>query len=140
MPYGRTCCNQLSAGSALARRLQNVVAARRRITEFSSILLLLFHQILLAVCYYCHVATDPESLGVLTVLNSQPFQRVAARQHSGLLRLRPRSGNAPSRRPVFLSYIVEPLQNYRRAVTGLLQSYRSPSTRWRDTVIIPAQR
>ena len=73
MPYGRTCRNRLSAGSALARRLQNVVAPHRRTTEFSSILLLLLHQILLAVYYCCHVATRPQGLGALTVLNSQPF-------------------------------------------------------------------
>ena len=89
MPYGRTCRNWLSAGSALARRLQNIVALHGRMTEFSSILFFFYFlkQILLAVYYCYHVAIDPESLGVLTVLNSQPFQGVAAQQHSGLLRL-----------------------------------------------------
>ena len=140
MRYGHTCHNRLSAGSTLARHLQNIVGPRRRTTEFSSILLLLLHQIHFAAHYCCHVATDPKSLGVLTVLNSQPFQGVVARQHSGLLRLQPRSGDTPSRQPVFLSYIAEPSQNYRRAVTGLLQGYRSPSTRWRDTVVIPTRR
>ena len=66
MLYRYTCCNWLSAGSALARRLQNVVTPHRRITEFSSILLLLLYQILLAVYYCRHVATRPQGLGALT--------------------------------------------------------------------------
>ena len=90
MPYRRTCRNRLSAGSALARRLQNVVAPHGRTTEFSSILLLLLHQILLAVYYCCHVATDPESLGVLTCMKKGkelkvPYHASAAAARDGNL-------------------------------------------------------
>ena len=67
MLYGCTCRNWLSAGSALARYLQNIVAPHGRTTEFSSIFLLLLHQILLVVYYCCYVATRPQGLGVLII-------------------------------------------------------------------------
>ena len=122
--------NRLSAGSALARRLQNVVAPHQRTAEFSSILLLLLHQILLAVYYCCHVATDPESLGVLTVLNSQPFSGVAAWRHSGLLRPRPRGGDPLLRRPVL---IAKSSQSHRKAIAELSQPVDPMARHGRNT-------
>ena len=67
MLYRCIYCNRLSAGSALVRHLQNVVAPYRRMIEFSSILLLLLHQILLVVYYCYYVVTRPQGLGALTV-------------------------------------------------------------------------
>ena len=58
-------------GLVQAGRLYYAVALYKKTTEFS---LLLLHQIPLAVYYCCHVATRPQGLSALTILNSLPLR------------------------------------------------------------------